>query len=73
MGVKSDLHNELKALVANDDADQVLGAWLRHNSQQVIEALDWSDDLVEVAQIDISDIPAIMAKRNARSTMASDG
>lgn len=71
MGLKSDLHNALTVLAANGDPDHVLGAWLRQNMKQVLEALDWSDDLVPIAQIDISDLPAIMAKRKAMSATAA--
>lgn len=54
MGIKAKLLQELDGLLAEGQGAEVLGRWLFKNKGQVREALDWSDDLVAIQEIDLS-------------------
>jgi hypothetical protein len=54
MGIKAHLLRELETMMSADASADTLGQWMIRNSGQVREALDMSDDLVAIQEIDLA-------------------
>lgn len=66
MGKKADLAVDLKVALAENLDATTLGDWLLRNAEDVVEALDWADDLVEIREVNLADIPLLVRElRNA--------
>lgn len=65
--MKADLAIELKLALANKAKPDALGDWLKRNAEEVLQALDWSDDLVEIEQIDLADLPKLLEREKAKA------
>ena len=60
MGLKADLAVELKVALAEGTSPVAMGEWLQRNAETVMQALDWADDLVEIEEIRLSDLPLLV-------------
>lgn len=60
MGIKADLAVELKLALAEGAGPNDLGGWIVRNAEQVAQALEAADDLVEIRHINLCDIPRLL-------------
>ncbi|MFM6832512.1 MAG: hypothetical protein ACKOVA_19555 [Novosphingobium sp.] len=60
MGLKADLAVELKMAMAENTDATALGGWLLRNVEDVVEALDWADDLVEIEEVSLAEFPLLV-------------
>lgn len=68
MGMKADLAIELKLALATKAKCDVLADWLKRNAEEVLQALEWADDLVEIEQIDLADLPKLLERERTKAT-----
>lgn len=70
MGIKAHLACELETMLASGGRDGQLADWMRQNSAVVIRSLAAMDDMVEIQEIDLKDMPAWARARGLLTPVA---